>query len=498
MKKLATIIVVSLGFGILVPNASADMLRVGVTALPTARFNPWASPNIPSVFLVSAMFDGLTRLDASGAPKPWLATSWTSKNAKNWRFELREDVLFSSGRKMTAMDVVAALDYLTGPLTMREVLASEFAHVSAARAVDDYTVEIELRSPDIIFPRTVSQLMIPDSFAWTELGPDQFALSPVGTGPFKLDHLTNEKVSFSAFQESWRPPLLANIEALVLIEPSTRLNGLLSDRLDIAFDMSRDDVDTINLGGGTLYQARLPAVLGLILISTRPDSPLYLKEVRQALNYAVDVEAVAQMVFGSSDLAASQSAPRVAFGYNPSLRPYGFDPDKARALLAQAGFEDGFSFAAEIVLSGPSDAIVFQKIASDLKQIGVELTLKTVTYPIFGAQVRNGEWSGDAFNMMFSTEPSLDALRGIKYHSCAWPGLWYCDDTITSTIDAAASSQDLSRRRSLTQSVMERYREQAPAIFLYELPYQFGLSASVRDFTVVNSFIPWHEVSLLQ
>lgn len=482
---------------IAVSESLADTLHVGVTAMPSARLNPWASPNVPGVFILSSVFDGLTRLDPDGTPAPWLAVSWSANaDASNWTFRLREEVRFSNGRKMKASDVVLALDFLTSPGTTREVLAAEFDHVVEAVALDDETVEIRLLYSDVLFPRTVSQLLIPDSESWASLGPEGFAQAPVGTGPFKVDRLTSEQIILSSFDESWRSPKVKGLEFYVLTEPATRLNGLLSDRLDITFDMSRDDIGSIQQSGGTLYQATLPSVLGLVLISTRPESPLYKKQVRQALNYAVDVEALSNVVTGGLTSVASQTAHRTAFGYNSSLEPYGYNPARARELLEEAGYGSGFEMTADVSVSGLNIALVLQKIAEDLQEVGVDLTFQTISFPTFASHFRTGNWDGDAFNFLFSTEPNLDALRGIKYYSCAWPGLWYCNPDITPLIEAAYRADEINTRRTLTESVMARYRDEAPAIILYEFPYVFGLRAPVRGFSVTHSFIPWHQVSI--
>ncbi len=404
--------------------------------------------------------------------------------------------MFSSGRLFTADDVVAALHYLTGPLTLREVLAQEFDDVVGAQSIDPHTVEITLRNPDVIFPRTVSQLLIPDSAEWAELGPEAFALAPVGTGPFQVDVLSDEKASLSAFEMSWRPPRETGLEFLVLKEPATRLNGLLSDRLDIAFAVGHDDADLITSAEGSIYIAPLPAVLGLIFITTKDGSPLQSKLVRQALNYAVNMDAIINEVMGGKTVVASQPTSRVAFGYNPQLAPYGYDLDRAQQLLRKAGYPDGFEMTAEVTIIGPNDSLVFQKIADDLRRVGVQLTIQTIPYPTFASNFRTGAWKGEAFNLFFSTEPNLDALRGIRYHSCTWPAAWFCDQEIMPAIASALRQPDLEKRRAMTQAVMAHYREQAPAILLYEPLELFGLSGSVIEFSVTHSFIFWHRVML--
>ncbi len=478
------------------PLWAAERLRVGVADFPFARFNPWASPNQPGVFILSAVFDGLTRVGPDGTTQAWLATSWSSEDSTTWQIDLREDVIFSSGRPFTSRDVQQSLNYLTGPVTRREVIAQNFANVRTVNVSGLHSLRITLDAPDVLFPRTISQLLIPDWTAWEKLGPDEFALNPIGTGPFSVESVSGDRIQFIAHKKSWRAPKEKKMEFIALSEPSSRLNGLLSNRLDIAFAMSPDDLAILEQARVSLYAADLPIVYGLIFIVNKQGSPIQSKLVRQALNYAVDVEEIIDVALAGYSNAASQPTHHRTLGFDPALKPYGHDPEKAKALLAEADFPQGFSLVAEVTLSGPIEALVLQKIADDLKRIGVDLTLETITYASFASNFRTGNWSGDAFNMTFSAEPNLDALRSIRYHSCDWTARWYCDESIMPTIHRAAHEPSLDERQRLTRHVMAHYREEAPAIFLYEMPHFFALSDKVQGFSTIHSFIPWHNVSV--
>ncbi len=381
-------------------------------------------------------------------------------------------------------------------LSLREVSAQDFANVARVSISDEHALTIELRDPDVLFPHTLSQLFIPDSEAWNRLGAVEFASRPIGTGPFNIDDISTERVQLSAHVESWRAPQVDSKEYIVLPESASRLNGLLSDQLDIAFGLSPDDLTAFQNSGTTLYTAHLPAVLGFIFVTTKTGSPLQNRAVRQALNYAVNVEEIVDAVLAGQTVAASQPAHRKSFGYAPDVGAYGYDPERALQLLAEAGYPNGFTMTAEVTLGSPTESLVYQKIASDLRSIGVDLTLQTIPYGTFVSHFRTGNWAGDAFNLLFSSEPNLDALRSIRYHSCMWPAGWYCDQGATPLIESAKSRATLEERRSLTQSVMARYHEQAPAIFLYEFPFFFGLSEKVEEFSVVHSFVEWDGVRL--
>ena len=479
--------------------AEPRTLRVAVSALPSASFNPWASPNIPGVYVLATVFDGLTRTTQNGEAQPWLAMSWENESPLEWRFKLRENVRFSNGQPMEASAVVAAIDYLTGVDTLREILAQDLAHIESVEATDSHSVLIRLKRPDVLLPNVLSHLGVPEPTVFMQNGPEAFARNPIGTGPFQLESLQSTQVRFEANPHAWNRPQVSSLQMMVLPEAAARVSSLLSGATEIAFAIGPDDGASIEAIGASVYTARLPAVLGLILVSTREGSPLSDPRVRQALNYAVNTERLVETVLGSASRPSNQPAAPGVFGYNSDLEPFDYDPTRAGALLTEAGFADGFEMTAELSLSGSAhEALVYQQVAADLASIGVTLTLNALPYASFAAKFRSGDWSGDAFNLMFSAEPSLDGLRAIRYHSCAWPGRWFCDPPTTPLIESALSAVNLEQRRSITREVMARYRDLAPAIFLYQQPQFFALSAEVQGFGLINSFIPWHRIRLDQ
>src|SRR5437870_2479679 len=135
--------------------AAETTLRLGLDALPLSLGNPYRTAAIPSIYVLSAMFDGLTRLDNAGNLSPWLATKWESTDNLTWRFTLRDDVRFSNGVPLTADAVKAAVDYLASDAAAaKEGLIREIPALRGARVIDPHTVEITLVESDPLFPRS--------------------------------------------------------------------------------------------------------------------------------------------------------------------------------------------------------------------------------------------------------------------------------------------------------------------------------------------------------
>ena len=416
-----------------------------------------------------------------------------------WVFHLRPNVTFSNGAPFNAAAVVAAAHYLASPAAATDLLATEFRNIADTAARDDLTVVFNLHAPDALFPRLVSMLNIVEPGAWARLGREGFARAPVGTGPFQAGVWTRAGVTLTAFKGSWRAPKIDGVEVLAMPDATARVQGLLSGRIDLAMILGPDATDTIVAAGHRMLVYPLGGVVGLGFIATKPTSPAADVRVRRALNYGVDKERIVTALLGGAGRPSGQPGTHTTFGYNPAVAPYPFDPEKAKALLADAGYGKGLALTVETVPGTiAADSEVFQQVAADLAKIGVTVTLRATTFPVFSRHYRQGGWEGDAYGMYYNADPGLDALRAIKTHSCLWEHPWYCDPAIMPTIAAAFAAADPAKRASLTREVMARYHDQASALFLHELSGFMGVAARVKDFRIANNYLYLHDISLTE
>jgi ABC-type transport system substrate-binding protein len=278
------------------------------------------------------------------------------------------------------------------------------------------------------------------------------------------------------------------------------VQAILSNKIDMAVAMSQDDLATIKSGGGKGDVGVSMSTLGITFILTNlPEShPLNDIKARQALNYAVNKDQYTQTLFKGMTKPASQPTTSGAFGFNTELKPYPYKPDYAKQLLAEAGYPDGFSFTAQVTITGGASlASVYQQVASDLKLVGVDMELRIIPVQQLIRGIQEGVWKGEAFGMNYSSQRTTDALRPIMVHSCLQRTPWYCDQAISKKIEVAFETSDLQKRRTLTQQLMKIYHEQAPAIWLHEIIMMKGLSARVLNFKQTLNVINYHEVDLL-
>lgn len=472
-------------------------LDVGVVGLPPTQGNPFGALGSPSIYTWSAMFDALTLVDSSGQATPALATEWEAVDDTTWHFTLRAGVEFSNGEAFDADSVAATWDYLATEEGATSVVGRELATVADMAAIDPLTVEITTEISDPVLPNRLAAMFVVAPAHWAELGPDGFAADPIGTGPFAVDNWGNSEITLTANTTSWRHPQVEEIVVTALPEPASRVQALESGQVDIAIGVAPDQIEAIEGSGATVDARPASQVMSLTFISNDEDSPFADQRVRQALNYAVDRESIAEALVAGLAKPASQGSTPVANGFDPSLEPIPYDPDRATELLTEAGYEDGFSFVAEVVVgSFPADADIYQAMAENLRQIGVEVELRQIQFPEWLEKFNNGTWEGQAFGLSWNTAPYLDAIRPYNYASCLKDPGFFCDEDQQALIEAAGATFDVDERNGILADLAALTVENPPSLFLIEQVDLNGVGPEVTGFENINRYIPYELITV--
>ena len=475
---------------------AGEPVRVAVALFPVAQAHPFRDVVPPRTLPLTALYDTLTRMTSDGVLVPQLAREWQAEDPHTWIFQLRTDATFSSGRPVTAAAVADVLKILLEPGAESYSIIRDLGALKAAKARDTHTLEVTTHYPDLMLPRVLSGLRIPDPQVWREQGAVDFSRQPVGSGAFVVEEWTANRILLQPRQGSWRSAHSA-IEVLLIPDEASRLQALLSGAVDVAVGVGPDDATLVASQGGTTHVEIAARVITLAFVTVR-DSPLQDPRVRRALNFAVNRELIVQAVLGGATVPASQAIPRKAFGYDPGLQPYDYDPGKARALLAEAGFADGFALTATVAVgSGAADEAFYQAIAQDLRRVGVQLTLQRIGIAKLVQHIYEGAWPGEAFGMDYGTEPSLDGLRPFLLHSCLWSKPWHCDPQQVPVIEAARREFDPGERRRLVRQLVRRHHADPPGIMLFELPRFDGLGRGVRGYAAGPGWIDLADLELI-
>ncbi len=433
--------------------------------------------------------------------QPALATSWENPDPLTWRFHLRKGVAFHNDRPFDAEAVTGTFNYLLSEAGRSQLIASRLSMIERVEAEDEYTVVFTTHSPYAILPKRLSLVMIIEPQAWTTDGVDAYALRPIGTGPYRLEQwgAGNARIVLVASGASWRDHgVVDRVELRPLADPAFRLQALLSDQIDIAWNVDPDALPIFESNGIRTVPVTLPVVMAIALRTEgNPDSPLQHKKVRQALNFAVDKRAMADLILDGYVIPATQGAVAGTVGYDPAISGYPYDPARARVLLTEAGYPDGFTFVIELTARLlPGDVLVYQKMAADLAAVGVNAELRDIPLAAWTRKYTTNQWNGtDAFSMTWNSAPMYDAIRPFEYYSCLKTNPFVCDRAIADRIVPSNSVMDPNKRDTLLRNIMADMVESAPSIFLTSAIYMVGLSVRIDTFASTGMGITYGEVT---
>lgn len=496
MSSIRLTLVLLLGIAPL-QSFGETVLRVGIYGLPQALGNPHGSTADSELYTWAAIFDGLTEVDDDAQVRPALALEWRAIDPLTWRFKLRPGVRFSNGEVFDADAVLVTLNYLISPAAAGSSVAREFTAVESGRRIDRHEVEIRTRHPVVTLPALMASMRITAPEHWARLGPVGFAKDPVGTGPFRVVAWEAARVDLVAVKDAWRAPKLDRLELYQVSDAATRLQAVLSGRLDVALVMRPEHADQLERRGSRLHVTAGGSVSGLSFITTKP-GPLADVRVRQALNFAVDKTALVDVLLAGHGRPTGQPAPHYSTGFNPQVSAYPYDPDRARMLLEEAGYADGFHFVAEVVPDGGvMSGEVYSFVAQQLRAIGVEMEAQIIPVAQIIIRAVSGTFQGSAFSMEFNVKPSLDVERALAMHSCQRAVPWYCDESVMPRLEAVQQEFDVERRVELLRGLMQHYHDAAPMLYLYESVMFDAVGPRVRNYGPVNRRVNYHEISVV-
>ncbi len=469
-------------------------IRIGLSAIPPMNFSPFRNTGLPYVYTWSSVFEGLTKIDSSGNLKPLLATSWKSIDQLTWEIELRKGVKFSNGRPFDASAVVNTVRFLTSDESSIHLVSRMMFFLKSARAVDTHKVEISTHVPTPLLPRFLTMLYALEPVYLNEVGLDVFSRNPVATGPFDVERIAPTKIFLKSFNESWRKPKVRRLEIIAIPDSSVRTFSLISGEIDIAVQIGPEETLAIKSRGGNEVIWRDPETWGYHFL-TIEDSPLMNVKVREALNLAIDRDSIIKSLLYDSTIPANQPAPPPVYGYNEDLPPIDYDPERAKQLLIEAGYPDGFTFVLETSIGASANADAINQVAAQyLSRIGVNMLIRAIPVNQLIRNVIEGTWSGDAFGIHYSFQPTVEVLKALDTHSCLWPKAWYCKEEIMPTLRAAQTTFDKEKNLQLRKDIMAFYRNDWAAIFMYQAPRFAGTVRGLEGFIVENNVIAYDKI----
>ena len=475
-----------------------NVFRIALSAAPPSKGNPFSSSGTTPRFLLTAIYDQLTDIDNNGQVIPELAVSWEAKSPTEWHFKLRPNVFFSNGESLNARTIVSMFDHIRDDAIKALYWFRESKRYPNVEVIDDMTVAFHTEFPNAMAPAYLSSLFIVPEKHLKNVGLAGLTTDPIGSGPFKLSEWQPEKIRLTASKTSWRAPKVAVLEALIVPDSFARIQALITGQVDVAVAISTDQIGMLEAAGHTVKMRNPTRLLIFTLKANDKKSPFSDIRVRKAFNYAVNKEIITNVLLAGLVAPASQPATKFAVGYDPKLKPYPYDPAKAKKLLKEAGYEDGVDFTIESP-SGilPNDTAILQQIASDVAKVGMRMRVKLITYPQLVRRSTLGDMEGEGFLMDFTNRYS-DALRPLlnANHACTGSGSWFCDQTIQPIIDKAEKTFDMAERISLSRQVIKYYRDVAQSLFLFPVVGIDGVHKRVKTWKPRNDRFMYHLIEV--
>jgi peptide/nickel transport system substrate-binding protein len=327
------------------PVAAEPTQLTIVQPAEATTMDPGRSTQVLTVNYFFNLYDSLTRWDAALQLQPGLATSWKAVNDITWEFTLRPGVKFHDGSPLTAEDVRATIERNLVP--GKTVVTAGFTTIESVQAASPTLVRVVTRKPDPLLPVRMAQMgsQILPARLTTDEGAKELARRPIGSGAYRfVEWVKDERLVMEANRDWWgwegRPPSVDRVLWKAIPDDFPRLVALEKGDADIVTSVPPDRIRSVAEGRNTrVVSVPSTRTVEFNINSTQP--PLSDKRVRQALHYALDVPAIIRSLFAGLGRPLVGGLADTDFGYNPVLKPYPYDPARARALLAEAGSPGG-------------------------------------------------------------------------------------------------------------------------------------------------------------
>jgi len=437
-----------------------------------------------------AIWDTLLQYDEQGNLLPDLAKSWEVPDPKTIVLHLREGVKFHDGNIMDAEDVVASMNFAISP-EAKSPMAWMFDSMESVEALDDMTVQINLKTPtvvDVLYALATGEGGVTSKEAIEKYGIG-LGEHPIGAGPFKLEKWEKgSRIVLAKFDDYWEEgkPYLDKYVIKILPEEFTRLTALTSRRIHMAYRMSYKDIESLEEMEG--FNANVYPTYCIYYLALKNNrAPFNDMRVRKALNYAIDKEALTKAVLLGYAIPAITDIPPSMPGSLAGIEaPYPYDPEKAKELLEEAGYPNGFSFEAILKSKSPDleTGLVLQKY---FKAIGVNLKLIKEEPGTHWIHEQAGAYKEAALGYWYPDFPdAAGSLRAFYYSKNIPPKAccnfdYYVNKEVDKLLDKAAQS-DIEKRSKLYVEVNKVLYNDAPKVWLYHVQEALPALVKVKGF----------------
>ncbi|MCP3740094.1 ABC transporter substrate-binding protein [Rossellomorea sp. BNER] len=437
--------------------------------------------------IATSVFEGLVDRTLDLEIQPGLAEKWEYVDDKTLQFKLREGVTFHNGEPFNADAVKYTFDRLLGEEGAKGPQQANYLSIDHVEVVDDYTVNFHMKEKDPVILTKLAgygAVIVPPKYI-EEKGDDHFNTNPVGTGPFKMtSYERDQQVVLEKNENYWKKdiPKLDKVTFRVIPEASTRLAELQTGKIDIMKRVEVSQVNTVKESSFLeLKEVATPTAFSLRFNTNK--APLDKIEVRQAINYAIDKQAIIDEILGGFGKPISTFQSELSFGNNPDLKPYPYDPEKAKELLEKAGVEEGTELEVFIPGNDGNFKEIAQAVAFYFEQVGLKLNINSVdSNTLTSDLIPNGKaghmyrqgWGGWTLD--------FDNTAYLMYHEGEFWNPDFKDEKVEELLAAERSTVDQEEREKIFMKLTERLHELAPEVNLYSAVDLYAVNERVKNF----------------
>jgi peptide/nickel transport system substrate-binding protein len=441
-------------------DASGTAPAITIAVPPEGNtLNPWSAQ--VSNFADQALYDTLTRLEPNGTIGPWLATSWTYSTPTTLVMNLRNDVNFTDGTHFDAQVVKQNLEYAE---TVNPKNAGDAPYVSVIKSVDvtgNYQVKILLSQPDPDLPwgfsRWAGWMVSPKALA----NPSSLTSGGDGSGPYVLDTsatTAEQTYTFTPNPHYWAAAAVKRFSK-VTVQLMASITAMANAAQSGAADFTITPDPTANVGSLTKAFGGAVSIDGLMFEDLKGNISKAIGnvEVRQAMNYAIDRPLLLKtVVHGAGVVNGSTPFGPASDGYTSALSTYySYDPAKAKQLLAEAGYPNGFSVKAAVQ---SQFAPIAEAMAGELKAVGVNLELSAFTNNL--PEVISGKWAMSGLITNLTGQPFSD-VQSTTTPVATYDPEGYSDPKVSSLLSQAATTTSAAQRTSIYSELATYLQQQA-------------------------------------
>nr|AGF93164.1 oligopeptide ABC transporter substrate-binding protein [uncultured organism] len=484
---------IPVGFGVL---AASEDIVVIQGAGPTG-LDPTVHREGPTYNITLNIFDSLLRRTADGDIVPALAESYERVTEKSWIFHLREGVEFHNGEELTAEAVKFTVNRIFDP-ELKSTRATDLEWIEGVEVIDKYTVKITANKVFALADHYFSELQIVPPEYVKEVGDKEFNMNPVGTGPFEFVRWDQgNKVVLERNEEYWAGPSeISGVTFRFINSAASRVATLLGGDADLVADVPVSSINQIENRANTKLGVATGSRVIFVGLDSAQDTPLENVKVRQALNYAVNKDAIIENLLKGLAEKTVTLLTEKDLGFNPDVEPYGYNPEKARELLDEAGYPNGFEIEMA-TLSGRyiNDEQVAQAIAGYLGDIGVDVKLQVMEFGAFNDKLFSKQispmflvgWGNPVFDASYVFDfivRSDGLIRTIQ------------NEEIDKLLQQGRTTTDQQKRDDYYQETVELVQKQAPCVFLYKQPVLYGMSDRLNWTPRSDEFLWMYDASV--